>query len=70
MKRCPFCGGEVRVAYCDEEGEEINELGYYGIVHSCEENKDCPIASHKGESLGVWLYDTEEEAIEAWNSRI
>lgn len=34
------------------------------------ELKTCPIAGHEGEGvMGVWIYDTREEAIESWNRR-
>lgn len=74
---CPFCGGAAKIIICDDEGnirdEEYKEHPYSGlaymITHDIESNEDCPIARHAddGAQMGVWLYDTEEEAIEAWN---
>ncbi len=31
----------------------------------------CPIAGHEGEGvMGIHIYDTREEAAEAWNRRV
>lgn len=80
LKPCPFCGGEATVIICDDEGNvhdkeyETNHwsgLGYM-IGHSHEENPKCPIAKYSddGAEMGVWIYDTKAEAIEAWNGRV
>ena len=80
LKSCPFCGGKATIVCCDDEGN-IHDDDYendpwsglgYQIRHSHEENKDCPIATYAAEGAivgDVYIYDTREEAIEAWNRR-
>lgn len=77
---CPFCGSEIRIVVCDDEGNirednyEKNPwsgLGYrlYHDVADCK-NANCPIAGHeRNGEMGIWIYDTREDAIEAWNRR-
>lgn len=78
-KPCPFCGGRVGVAVCDDEGN-LHNRGYlarpysgvgYRLVHTHELNPNCPIARYEDDDgiLGVHIYDSAEEAIEAWNRR-
>ena len=80
LKPCPFCGGKVSLVLCDDEGnlhdEAYREHPYSGLGfmlhHAHEENPECPIASYEcdGGILGrVYIYDTEEQATEAWNRR-
>ena len=80
LKPCPFCGGEVSLVLCDDEGnlhdESYKEHPYSGLGfmlrHTHEENPDCPIAKYEcdgGILGGVYIYDTEEQAAEAWNRR-
>ena len=77
LKPCPFCGRIPKICISDEEGnlrdEKYKENPYSGLTyhleHNIEDNEDCPIAHHVGETLGAWYYDTEEYAIEAWNTR-
>ena len=43
------------------------------LRHAHEENPECPIASYGcdgGILGGVYIYDTEEQAAEAWNRRV
>lgn len=75
---CPFCGGKASILVCDDEGNIHDEsyeqdpwsgLGYM-LQHTREdvpEDIDCPIATSKGEGLGMLIYDTREEATEVWN---
>lgn len=77
LELCPFCGGVVRIIVCDDEGNHRPDgyeekpwsgLGFM-LYHSEEENPNCPIA-HDGESqLGRTIYDSKEEAANAWNTR-
>ena len=80
LKPCPFCGGKVSLVLCDDEGnlhdEAYREHPYSGLgfmlFHAHEENPECPIASYEcdGGILGrVYIYETEEQAAEAWNRR-
>ena len=53
LKPCPFCGGEARVERDSFSGS------YVGCL-----NDECL------GFLGLgWIYETEEEAIDAWNRR-
>lgn len=76
-KPCPFCGGTVKIVIMDDEFN-VHNSNYektpwyglqYGLSHSEEENPGCPIAN-VDEILGVYGYDTREEAIGAWNRRL
>lgn len=81
LKPCPFCNGIVRIVICDDEGnypkspdyedDPCSGLGYL-LCHSTEDaNGECPIAGHPGEdNLGITIYDTIEEATNAWNKRV
>lgn len=77
LKPCPFCGGEVKIQVCDDEGNFRDDeyeldawsgLGFL-IVHEVESNPDCPIAKFKGEHLGAWIYNSRDAAIIEWNRR-
>lgn len=80
LKSCPFCGAKIRIITCDDEGNVHDDeyakdpwsgLGYR-LYHDITDDptESCPIARHKGEgAMGIWIYDTEEEAIKAWNER-
>lgn len=54
LKPCPFCGGEARL-YRD---------GAHGFFHLCMIDGDAMV---KIESR---LFDSDEEAIKAWNRRV
>jgi hypothetical protein len=65
LKPCPFCGGKVSIVL------SYSGLGFM-LHHAHEENPGCPIASYEcdgGILGGVYIYDTEEQATEAWNKR-
>lgn len=77
---CPFCKGTVRIAVCDDEGN-LHDDEYennpwsglrYQLVHdtTCVPmHKSCPIATFEGESIGTRIYDSRQEAAEAWDTR-
>ena len=80
LKPGPFCGGKAKSVCCDDEGNIKYDHEYakkpwsglgYRITHSHEENMDCPIAEYEVDEalIGVFIYDTEQEAAEAWNRR-
>lgn len=80
LKPCPFCGGNVSLVLCDDEGnlhdEAYREHPYSGLGfmlhHAHEGNPGCPIARYEcdgGILGGVYIYDTEEQVAEAWNRR-
>lgn len=80
LKPCPFCGGKVKLFISDDEGNLRNKeyevdawsgLSYQ-LSHHIGTNPDCPIASHDedGGIIGIWLYESKEEAIKAWNKRL
>lgn len=56
LKPCPFCGGEAKIRTL---GGTANKQYY--ATHDCVE---CKI-----DLIETWLFDTEQEAIEAWNTR-
>ena len=64
LKPCQFCGGKVSI-------HPYSWLGF--MLHNAhEDNPECPIASYEcdgGILGGVYIYDTEEQAVEAWNRR-
>ncbi len=81
LKPCPFCGGKICIVVCDDEGnihgdeyeyDPWSGLGYrlYHDLRDVPESVMCPIAKHEYEGeMGVWIYNTREGAIEAWNRR-
>lgn len=81
LKHCPFCGGKAEIVCCDEDCNICSDAYtedpwnglYYQIRHSHEENYGCPIAAYEvnGAIIGnVYMYETEEEAAKAWNTRV
>ena len=80
LKPCPFCGGKATIVCCDEDCN-IRSDAYtedpwnglcYQIRHSHEENEGCPIATYASDGAivgNVYLYETKEEAADAWNRR-
>lgn len=79
LKPCPFCGGQAQLAISDDEGnprdEEYEKDPWSGlsfkIQHTHEENEGCPIAKYGVDdaTMGVYLYESRNEAIQAWNLR-
>ena len=54
LKPCPFCGGEARI--------NIFAHGWNGYSVSCSNIYKCRATQEK--------FNTEKEAIEAWNTRV
>lgn len=77
LKPCPFCGNKAEIIICDDEGnlrdEEYEKNPYSGlkymIFHDVKNAEDCPV-SHIEIENAIWMYDTREEAAEAWNTRV
>lgn len=62
LKPCPFCGKEVaEVLKLGEYGDDYVNPNHFVVV--CDFHKEGCGAACGGE------YETEEEAIEAWNRR-
>ena len=78
LKPCPFCGGKVEIQIRDAEGnlgdEEYEKDPWSGLTYSIGHytggNPNCPIATYKEDIVGVYLYESKNEAIETWNRRI
>lgn len=80
LRPCPFCGNKIRIVVCDDEGN-IHDAEYehdawsglgYMLYHDITDDpkEKCPIAKHEYEGvMGIFIYDTRGEAIEAWNRR-
>ena len=79
LRPCPWCKKVPKIQLTDAEGNFRSEsylddpysgVGY-ALVHMTEDSDDkCPIATVDEETiLGGMIYDTEEEAIDAWNRR-
>ena len=73
LKPCPFCGGKAKIVCCEYNMSNIYQSGpEYRIIHSHEENMNCPIAQYGiyDALIGVYTYNTKQEAAEAWNRRV
>lgn len=58
LKPCPFCGGKAFLRkYYYSGGEPAYYVECGGVKSTCSVMPS------------TWSYDTEEEAIEAWNTR-
>lgn len=77
LKKCPFCGGEVKLQLTDDEGnfkdesyleEPYSGIGYV-IIHDSSMGIDCPVATIRGDSIGMYIYRYKKAAIDAWNER-
>jgi hypothetical protein len=84
MRKCPWCGAEMELVVCDEEGN-LHDKEYendpwsglgYKIRHPFVEEKhtDCPIepathAAYEG-LIGTYIYPTKEDAIKTWNDYV
>lgn len=74
---CPWCKGIAKIIVCDDEGNHHPDdyendpwsgIGYF-LYHSESENPDCPIAHDDYTQCGRYIYDSREDAIDAWNTR-
>lgn len=74
FKPCPWCGRTPMIVLTDELGAPYKpnpRPAGYSLFHISQGEDDrCPIATEAWLALGVWLYDNEEEAAEAWNARM
>jgi hypothetical protein len=79
LRPCPFCGGKARIQVTDDEGnfqdESYLENPYSGvgyvIIHDISNSTDgCPIATDSDSSQGIYIYTSNEAAIDAWNKRV
>ena len=63
--QCPFCGGEPQLCKCETPRlyRPIMNHPYYIACYSCN------LLFGYDEDYGG-IFDTEEEAIEAWNTRV
>jgi hypothetical protein len=68
LKPCPFCGGKARIV-SDYSSEQ--DKTRWSLWHECCEHEGSGLGY--GHALFPWFetpwYDTEEEAVEAWNAR-
>lgn len=79
LRPCPFCGGEARLQLTDDEGNFKDEsyledpysgVGYVIMHDTNNSTSDCPIATDSDSSQGSYIYDSKQEAIDAWNKRV
>ena len=79
---CPFCNVKPYIYVCDDEGN-VHDWEYedapwsglsYGINHYYEDveahGAECPIASYDEEPLGNYLYESIDDLVSAWNTRL
>nr|DAO91958.1 MAG TPA: restriction alleviation protein [Caudoviricetes sp.]DAR75205.1 MAG TPA: restriction alleviation protein [Caudoviricetes sp.] len=80
LKRCPFCGkNAVYIGVCDDEGNFHGRLGceyeqdpWSGLSYDLHHEgwgKCILCTDGDNQSMGGVLFDTAEDAIEAWNKR-
>lgn len=77
LKPCPFCGRKdaVTISVCDDEGNYHGELGceyeqkpWSGLSYClAHEGWGTCILCTDNETMGGILFDTAEDAAEAWN---
>lgn len=82
--KCPFCGGEIKVIVCDDEGNlkfgsiaaEYEQNPWSGLRYQLyhtekmvPEGVECPISTEEGYSLGCYSYDSKDDALAAANLR-
>lgn len=64
LKTCPFCGIKPNIVQ-----DESNQIWYIEHYHKTPGVEGCPIAQYKYDDVGIYDYDTEKQASEAWNQR-
>lgn len=60
LKECPFCGGEAELVYSNDNHKQPYIRCKFGVM----QNPKCSASR-----MYQWDYETEEEAIKAWNKR-
>jgi hypothetical protein len=77
LRPCPFCGRIPTIIFTDDEGN-YHEEDYldsqwsglmFAISHEHVGDFKCPVANHKGETIGSWQYYTVDELATFWNRR-
>lgn len=78
LKPCPFCSNPVYIAVHDDEGNYHGRIGceyegdpWSGLSYALHhESEDCFLSTDGDyEIMGRLLFDTEEEAADAWNNQ-
>ena len=66
LERCPFCGGEAKIENNDRTLYDRKTLGVVGVEYN---NPECFWIKCMDCDAFVGGFETEEEAIAAWNRR-
>lgn len=66
LKKCPFCGAEIKIINKDSKDEWGRIIRRYALFHKIYFTSSCPL---DGFSTGG-IYETIEQAISAWNDRV
>ena len=64
LKPCPFCGGEAEVIFEEYSGDHIVNEFYVRCTMFNNRLPNCLVMPN------TITYDSEEEAIDAWNRRV
>lgn len=77
LKPCPFCGlnivelvltdGEGNLRPPEYEDDPWSGLGFF--LYHPETEEQCPLDCMAGERIGMYTYESREEATKDWNHR-